>query len=63
MIAENLASVYRALFDKTREPHYLDDALGAIDGALEEFCKAKADDLVAKAGQLREKILAAKANS
>jgi hypothetical protein len=63
MIEENLALVDRALFGKTREPLYLDDALAEIDGALEEFCKAKAPDFIAKAEDVRKKILAAKCES
>lgn len=38
-----LASVYCALFDKGARPNHLDDALEAIDRALEEYRKAKAD--------------------
>jgi hypothetical protein len=45
----NLALVYRAFFDKDRQPRHLDDALEAADGALEEFRKAKADFYIDKA--------------
>ncbi|MGH6831215.1 MAG: tetratricopeptide repeat protein, partial [Methylocella sp.] len=33
----NLAVVHRALFEKDRVPRHLDNAIAAIDGALEEF--------------------------
>jgi hypothetical protein len=36
MTQVNLALVYRALFGKDQEPRHLDDALEAVDGALEE---------------------------
>jgi tetratricopeptide (TPR) repeat protein len=52
-----LASVYCALFDKGAQPNHLDDALEAIDRALEEYRKAKADFYTEKAGCLREQIL------
>jgi predicted negative regulator of RcsB-dependent stress response len=42
------------------EPRHLDDALEAVDGALEEFRKAKADFYIEKAEQIRGDILAAK---
>jgi hypothetical protein len=57
---ESLASVYRALFDKTREPYYLDDALGAVEGALDEYHKAKATFYIETAERLRQQIVAAK---
>jgi hypothetical protein len=44
----------------TREPRYLDDALGAVGGALEEFRDAKTEFDISRAERLREKILAAK---
>jgi len=44
----------------TREPRYLDDALGAVGGALEEYRKANAALYIEKAERLREQILAAK---
>ena len=50
----NLALVYRALFDKERQPRHLDDALEAVDGALEEFRKAKAAFYIEKAERQRE---------
>ncbi|HEX3494364.1 MAG TPA: hypothetical protein VHT48_03165, partial [Methylocella sp.] len=56
----NLAVVYRALFEKDREPRHLDDAIEAVDGALEEFRQANKSRLIEMAGALREKILAAK---
>ena len=56
----NLAVVHRALFEKDREPRHLDDAIEAIDGALEEFWTAKKSQLIEMARALREKILAAK---
>ncbi len=56
----NLAVVYRALFEKDREPGHLDDAIEAIDGALEEFRAANKSRLIETTGALREKILAAK---
>lgn len=58
---ENLALVYQALFDKTRAPRYLDDALNAVDGALEEYRKAEAAFYIEKAERLRAKILAEQA--
>ncbi|MGH6842267.1 MAG: hypothetical protein ACREDV_09295 [Methylocella sp.] len=57
----NLALVYRAFFDKDHQPRRLDDALAAVDGALEEFRKANAAYFIENAGRLREAILAAKA--
>ena len=56
----NLAVVHRALFEKNREPRHLDDAIEAIDGALEEFWTAKKSELIEMARTLREKILAGK---
>jgi hypothetical protein len=56
----NLALVYLVLFHKSGEPRHLDDALEAVDGALEEFRKAKADFYIEKAEQIRGDILAAK---
>ncbi|MGH6868226.1 MAG: hypothetical protein ACREDA_05000 [Methylocella sp.] len=55
--------VYRALFAKTREPRYLDDALGAVRGASEEYRNVRTDFYIEKAEQLRRKILAEKANN
>jgi hypothetical protein len=55
--------VHLDFFDKDGQPRHLDDALEAIDGALEEYRKAKADFYIEKAERQREKILAAKANS
>ena len=55
-----LASVYCALFDKGAQPNHLDDALEAIDRALEEYRKAKADFYIEQAGCLREQILGMK---
>jgi hypothetical protein len=57
---ESLAGAYLAFFDKTREPHYLDDALGAVDSALEDYHDANAPFYIEQAERLREKILAAK---
>ena len=57
---ENLAIAHSALFDKTREPSHLDDALGAVGGALEEYRKAEAAFYINGAEDLRQKILAAK---
>ena len=51
---------YRALFNKTRKPRYLDDALNAIDGALEEYREAKAAYYVEGAERLHGKLLALK---
>jgi hypothetical protein len=62
MIQHNLASVYRALFDKDHQPHHLDEALEAADGALEEFRKANATFYIEKAESQRGKILAMKGN-
>lgn len=47
------------LVPQGRQRH-LDDALEAIDGALEEFRKAKAGFYIDTAECMREKILAAK---
>lgn len=55
-----LASVYCALFDKGAQPNHLDDALEAIDRALEEYRKAKADFYIEQAGCQREQILGMK---
>jgi hypothetical protein len=59
----NLASVYRALFDKDQHPPHLDDALEAADGGLEEFRKANAAFYIDKAERQRAQILALKGQS
>lgn len=59
----NLAKVYLALFKKTTQTRHLDDALETVGIALEEFHKAKAVFLIENAERLREKILAARADS
>jgi hypothetical protein len=46
--------------DKGAQPNHLDDALEAIDRALEEYRKAKADFYIEQAGCLREQILGMK---
>src|ERR1700730_4962430 len=51
-----------AFFGKDSQPRHLDDALEAVDVALEEFCKAKADFYIEKAECLRETISRRKAN-
>ena len=56
----NLALVYRALFGKDHQPRHLDDALEAVDGALDEFRKAGAAFYLEKAERLRAQILALK---
>ncbi|HXN88766.1 MAG TPA: hypothetical protein VN890_05365, partial [Methylocella sp.] len=56
----NLALVCRAFFDKDHQPRHLDDALEAADGALDEYCAAKADFYIEKATRQRGEILAAK---
>jgi hypothetical protein len=56
----NLAAAYKALFDKDHQPRHLDDALEAVDGALEEFRKAAATFYIDKAERQRETILTAK---
>jgi tetratricopeptide (TPR) repeat protein len=56
----NLALVYSSFFVKDAEPHQLDAALEAVDGALEEFRKANAAYDIEKAERLRQQILAAK---
>jgi hypothetical protein len=56
----NLASVYRALFDKDHQRHHLDDALEAADGALEEFRKAKAVYYIETGERQRAQILVLK---
>jgi hypothetical protein len=60
MIQFNLVQVHIALFNKDRQPHHLDDAREAIDGALEEFRKANAAFYIEKAESQREAILATK---
>ena len=57
---ENLALVYRALYNKDHQPSYPDAALEAIDGALVEYRKANAAFYIEKAKRLREQFLAAK---
>ena len=57
---DNLARVYCAFFDKDHQPRHLDDALEAVDGALEEYRKANAPFNIEKAERLREQILAVK---
>ena len=47
------------MFTKIADARHLDEAFERLGGALEEFSKAKAADLVEKAEQLREKIRAA----
>ncbi|MGH6935979.1 MAG: tetratricopeptide repeat protein, partial [Methylocella sp.] len=60
MTQHNLALVYRALFDRDRQPRHLDGALEGADGALEEFRKANAAFYIDNAERLRAQILAAK---
>ena len=55
---ENLALAHFALFNKGNGPTHRNDALNAIDGALEEYRKAKAAFYIDRAAGLREKILA-----
>jgi tetratricopeptide (TPR) repeat protein len=57
---ENVALVYRALYDNDHQPSHLDAALEAIDGALQEYRKARADFHIGNAERLREEILVAK---
>ena len=57
---ENLARVLLALFERTAERPYLDAALEAVDGALEEYRKAGAAFYIEKAERLRIEILARK---
>jgi hypothetical protein len=57
---EKLALAHFALFDKSIEPNHRDDALNAIDAALEEYSKAKAVFYIERATRLREKILTAR---
>ncbi len=59
----NLALLYRALFDKNRNPHHLDDALEAAERSLEEFRKANAGFYIDNAGRIRDEILALKGES
>jgi hypothetical protein len=56
----NLAVVYSTLFEKDSEPRHLDDAMEAIDGAMEEFRSANKSQLIEMAGLLREKIISAR---
>jgi hypothetical protein len=58
----NLALVYGAFFGKVHQPRHLDEALEAVDGALEEFRKAKAAYYIDKAERLRAELLAMKGN-
>ncbi len=60
MTQKNLALVYSTLFDKDDQPCHLDDALEAVDGALEELRNAKADFYIEKAERQRGEILALK---
>jgi hypothetical protein len=48
----NLALAYRALYDKSAEPRYLDDAFAAIAAALDGYRKAKAAFQIEKAERL-----------
>jgi len=61
MTQHNLAVLYYAFFLKDFQPHHLDDALEAIDGALEEYRRAKDAYNIEKAERDRAQILAAKA--
>jgi hypothetical protein len=59
----NLAAVYSALFDKSGELRHLDDALDAVDWALEtlkEYLKVGAAFYIKNAERIRGEILAAK---
>ena len=56
----NLALAYRALYDKSAEPHHLDNALAAIAAALDGFRKAKAPFNIEKAKRLQSEIFAAR---
>jgi hypothetical protein len=60
MTQNNLGLVHIAFFNKDRQPRHLDDALEAVDGALEELRQANAAFFIDKAERLREIILAAK---
>ncbi|MGA7655241.1 MAG: hypothetical protein WCA96_00455 [Methylocella sp.] len=54
----DLASLYCALFDNGAQPKHFDDALEAIDRALEEYRKGNVDFYIEQTGCLREQILA-----
>jgi tetratricopeptide (TPR) repeat protein len=59
----NLALVHITFFYTDHQQRHFDDALEAVDGALEEYRKAKAVFYIERAERLREKILAAKGKS
>lgn len=63
MTQQNVALAYHALYNKYRHPLHLDDALEAVDGALEEYRKGKADFFIKKAERLCGKIPAMKGQS
>jgi hypothetical protein len=60
MTQNNLALVYRALYDKSAEPRHLDNALAAIASALDGYRKAKAPFYIENAKRLQSEIFAAR---
>jgi tetratricopeptide (TPR) repeat protein len=57
---ENVALVYRALYNNDGQPSHLDAALEAVDGALEEYRKTNSTYYIENAERLRQQILAAR---
>jgi len=55
---ENMAVVFDALFDKTGDRPWLDEALPAVDEVLEVFREAQASYYLENAESLRADILA-----
>jgi hypothetical protein len=49
-------------YNKDHQRSHLDEALDAIDGALEEYRKANAAFYIDNTERLRQKVFAAKAN-
>jgi hypothetical protein len=56
----NLGLVYRAFFDKDHHARHLDEALEAVDGAMEEYRTPNAASYFEEAQRLRENILVTK---
>jgi hypothetical protein len=57
MTQNNLGSAFLSLFDRTTERPHLDAALEAVEEALEEYRKARAEYHIEEAEPLRADIL------
>lgn len=61
MTQNNLAKAHLAFFEMNRKLlHHVDEAINAVDRALNVYRESEAAFLIEKAERLREEILAAK---